>query len=419
MPTPRSTPDVDAVVVVDWSASSRPARAGGGPDGIWAAVAATGRDDHVRSFRTRADATGWLVDHLIELADAGHRVLCGFDLPLGYPTGTAAALGAPREAVPWRWLWRHLDRIVVDGVRNRNNRFEVASDANARMSGRAGPFWGVPQTRSLAHLAPGRVPFPFTLANGEPIAEHRATELAVRDVGGAARSVWQLLGAGAVGSQALLGIPHVHRIRHAPSLAGRCAVWPFETGFALAGAPAVVLVEVSVSLLDVDPTLHPVREAAQVLGMVDGYRQMAAAGELASAFDPPDVDEATLRAASTEEGWILPVRREVTGPSPWSQGVLLPPTAAPAHGERFEELVHRRGVVVEQIVSSSSPDTSEQIQDHDEWVLLLDGAATLEVAGVPLDLAAGQWVVLPARTPHRVVSTAAGTRWLAVHVHSR
>jgi cupin 2 domain-containing protein len=61
----------------------------------------------------------------------------------------------------------------------------------------------------------------------------------------------------------------------------------------------------------------------------------------------------------------------------------------------------------------------EYVQVQDEWVVVLDGEAVLEVDGAEVRLARGDWVLLPAAKPHRVLMTAAGTRWLAVHVHIR
>jgi cupin 2 domain-containing protein len=90
-------------------------------------------------------------------------------------------------------------------------------------------------------------------------------------------------------------------------------------------------------------------------------------------------------------------------------------TPPPASGETFLPLASLGATQVEEIVSSSSPDTGAQVQDHDEWVVLLDGSATLEVDGVALELRAGDWVLLRARTPHRVLRAQRGTRWLAVH----
>lgn len=48
---------------------------------------------------------------------------------------------------------------------------------------------------------------------------------------------------------------------------------------------------------------------------------------------------------------------------------------------------------------------------------VLAGAAVLDVDGDRIDLGPGGWAFLPAGVPHMVVSTAAGTSWLAVHLH--
>ncbi|MEO5840935.1 MAG: cupin domain-containing protein [Acidimicrobiales bacterium] len=92
-------------------------------------------------------------------------------------------------------------------------------------------------------------------------------------------------------------------------------------------------------------------------------------------------------------------------------------SGAPLVGEEFRELARIRNVVIEEIISSALPDSFEYRQPHDEWVVVLDGAATLDVDGAEVTLTAGEWVLIRARTPHHVVETQAGTRWLAVHVH--
>jgi cupin 2 domain-containing protein len=101
-----------------------------------------------------------------------------------------------------------------------------------------------------------------------------------------------------------------------------------------------------------------------------------------------------------------------------SCGRLLGPDATPPHGEHFETLATVRNVVVEQILSSADDNPETYVQTQDEWVVLLAGSASLDVGGEPIDLDAGDWVVLPAGVPHRVTRTAAGTQWLAVHVHA-
>jgi cupin 2 domain-containing protein len=90
-----------------------------------------------------------------------------------------------------------------------------------------------------------------------------------------------------------------------------------------------------------------------------------------------------------------------------------------ATGEDFLELRRCRNVVIERIVSSDRPDTHLYDQPQDEWVLVLEGQATLEIAGEALNLGAGDHVFIPAHTAHRVLATSPDPRcvWLAVHVH--
>jgi mannose-6-phosphate isomerase-like protein (cupin superfamily) len=91
----------------------------------------------------------------------------------------------------------------------------------------------------------------------------------------------------------------------------------------------------------------------------------------------------------------------------------------PPRGETFYELTVLAGARIEHIVSSATPDPALQIQDWDEWVLVLAGAAELEVSGERVHVTAGEWMVLPAGTPHRVLTTAVGTHWLAVHAFAQ
>lgn len=76
-----------------------------------------------------------------------------------------------------------------------------------------------------------------------------------------------------------------------------------------------------------------------------------------------------------------------------------------------------RNVVVEEILSGRLDGPADYIQEQDEWVVVLDGGGVLEVGDDQLHLGPGDWVLLPANVPHRLVETTPGTRWLAVHVH--
>ena len=111
-------------------------------------------------------------------------------------------------------------------------------------------------------------------------------------------------------------------------------------------------------------------------------------------------------------------------PEGWTHGRLLDAAASPSSGERFETLATFGRVVVEQILSAATDPAAEPVaydQEQDEWVVVLTGAATLEITGrdgpTVVELGPGDWLLLPAHTPHRVLATAAATTWLAVHLH--
>jgi cupin 2 domain-containing protein len=95
-------------------------------------------------------------------------------------------------------------------------------------------------------------------------------------------------------------------------------------------------------------------------------------------------------------------------------GRLRPVDDAPADGERTLPLVAARGFTVEQILSGALTAPQEYTQDHDEWFVVLAGAAVLEVDGVSHELGAGDWWFLPAGTAHTLVRTEPGTNWLVV-----
>ncbi|MGW8394312.1 cupin domain-containing protein [Pseudoduganella sp. HUAS MS19] len=100
-------------------------------------------------------------------------------------------------------------------------------------------------------------------------------------------------------------------------------------------------------------------------------------------------------------------------------GNLYEDALPPATGERFDTLLSHQGLVVERIVSTSKIESQEYVQEQDEWVVLLAGEALLEVAGRQVPLKAGDYLFLPARTPHTVQRVSDGALWLAVHLHGR
>lgn len=99
---------------------------------------------------------------------------------------------------------------------------------------------------------------------------------------------------------------------------------------------------------------------------------------------------------------------------------LLKPLPSAKAGEIFTDLLTRPGFRIERIVShgQSTPDDQPMIQDRDEWVLLLEGAAGIRIEGSEVvSLAPGDHLLIPKGKPHWVAWTATDrpTVWLAIH----
>jgi cupin 2 domain-containing protein len=97
-------------------------------------------------------------------------------------------------------------------------------------------------------------------------------------------------------------------------------------------------------------------------------------------------------------------------------GNLFRDSEPPLTGERFEALLERGPVTVERILSSANTGPTDYCQPYNEWVVLLEGTAELEVDGDPLSLERGDYLFIPAETPHTVVSTSGGALWLAIKI---
>ena len=230
---------------------------------------------------TRAAATA----HLLDVCRRPGSTLLGVDFSLGYPAGTANLLGL--DGVPWQETWKLLAELVDDADNNGNNRFEVAAELNRRMGGGPGPFWGCP--------ASGRGPtLTSTKVTSAPLGEWRQVEQRLRDKGHRPFSAWQLLGAGSVGSQTLLGIPRL--VELTASLTGRgrrVAVWPFDARIVVGGGVDLVVAEVWPSLHpSEEPAAEQVRDEVQV---IETSRRLRGGVELT-----PSGSSDVL----AEEGWI-------------------------------------------------------------------------------------------------------------------
>lgn len=92
--------------------------------------------------------------------------------------------------------------------------------------------------------------------------------------------------------------------------------------------------------------------------------------------------------------------------------------------ELVTALLSSKDIRIERIVSfgQSSPDGFWYDQEENEWVLLLEGSATLRFeAGDPVDLKPGDHLNIPAGKRHRVEKTDQNCRtvWIAVFGKNR
>jgi hypothetical protein len=301
----------DAYIMVDWSAASKPAL---GPNSIWIGMLI--KDARLKlQFRavdidTRLKARAFLEDMVAKLIKRGDKVLLGFDFSLGYPAGTAKALGLDTsKQAPWAAMHAHLATRYKDKPDNNSRpRFAIAAGLNYTISKGPFPFWGTPPADKATTLSTSRPEF----TPDKPVAEFRLAEQHLRSIPGASpKSCWQLYGAGSVGSQSLTGIPHVHALRQAWPNA---RIWPFELGEAgplTAGqldGIEVVIAEIYPSLVKAKPEKGEVADEAHVRQIARHYADLDEKNALGAAFSTgKSLSEDQIGVITGEEGWILGV----------------------------------------------------------------------------------------------------------------
>ena len=298
----------DAYIMVDWSAASKPAT---GPNSIWIGILA--KDARLKlqfkavNIDTRLKARAFLEDMVAKLTRRGDRVLLGFDFSLGYPAGTAKALGLDvSKQPPWAAMHAHLASKLKDKPDNSNARYAIAAGLNYAISKGPFPFWGAPARDVVSTLASTKPDFA-----GQPLPEFRIAESHLRDQKlGQPKSVWQLAYTGSVGSQSLTGIPHVHALR---ATWPNARIWPFETGTGelteddLQGVE-VVIAEVYPSLVKAKAEKGETLDEVQVREIARHYSQLDEKGLLGATFSTgKSLDEGKIEQIQAEEGWILGV----------------------------------------------------------------------------------------------------------------
>ena len=268
----------DTILVADWSAGRagprRPSK-----DSIWLGLNREGREEEPIYCRSRIEAEARIADLIATEQAAGRRLLATFDFPFGYPKGFARIVtGADDPLTLWDWL----EARIEDSETGENNRFDVASAMNRLFDG-PGPFWGKPDR----DLWPD-VPYRKEGITFYPGAERRTCDHAAK----AASSCFQLFYNPTVGSQVLMGLPVLSRLRRLPGV----AVWPFEPW---ADAP-VVLAEVWPGLIEPAVKAVPkdeIRDRVQVRLLAQALARLPE-GELHAMMTnlPPE---------AAEEAWIL------------------------------------------------------------------------------------------------------------------
>lgn len=290
----------DAYLMVDWSANSKPKT---GADSVWYCLLEPTEGRLLTTNpHTRQQAFEEIREYLVDLVDRGRRALIGFDFPYGFPHGTGSRLGFSGGPA-WRVMWDELSLLIEDGADNRNNRFAVAADLNGGLTTGPAPLWGCPPSQSGPFLQATK-PEPWV----DDIPEFRWADRAVSGP----KSMWQLYGAGSVGSQSLLGIPRLAALRDDPALHAVSRVWPFETAGVSppvppSGTPFLLHAEIYPSLVPPSP-FEAIKDAAQVRALAEHFAHLDDEGDLGAAFDLSTLSPESIQAVVNEEGWILGVR---------------------------------------------------------------------------------------------------------------
>lgn len=88
-------------------------------------------------------------------------------------------------------------------------------------------------------------------------------------------------------------------------------------------------------------------------------------------------------------------------------------------GEILEDILKYKNVAIKRIVSSAKLEKSTFYQEEAEWVLLLEGSAKIMMGEKDYTLAKGDFLFIPPKLEHTIVTVEAGTIWLAIHIYEK
>jgi hypothetical protein len=193
--------DVERVVGIDWSGR---VDAAGQRRHIWAGIWTAGKNVRLEAGRTRAEIAEWL----IEMAKETPRMVVGFDFCFGFPAWFVQGEHGAQSGVEfWELVAReeHAERWLATGYEDTR-------------------FWGKPRKRPAEfsgehlHRMLRATDIDCKLVAFIPEEERRE-----RVKGITPKSVFQIGGAGSVGTASLRGFAVLQRLREAGF-----RVWPFE-----------------------------------------------------------------------------------------------------------------------------------------------------------------------------------------------
>ena len=260
----------DTTVMVDWSGGND---RGATPkkDAIWIGVNRDGVAEEPIYLRNRQLAEAWLADLFRTELAADRRVLAGFDFPFGYPKGFCHAVtGSDNPLELWDWF-----EARIEDAPHENNRYDIVAQIN-RDHGGKGPFWGTTfQNRVFDGLARNKDVY------ANPFPDKRACEEQAKG----AFTCWQLAYSGAVGSQVIMGLPVLARLRREFPV----AVWPFET------------LDAPIAFVEIWPSLTA---GAAPEGMIKDAWQVSEISRQVAAMSA-DFLAQVLDVQAPEEGWIF------------------------------------------------------------------------------------------------------------------
>ena len=84
--------------------------------------------------------------------------------------------------------------------------------------------------------------------------------------------------------------------------------------------------------------------------------------------------------------------------------------------EKFQTMLKHKNVSIKTIISNTLKTPQTFLQDVDEWVVVLQGCAKLELDGIVHKLKKGDSLFIPANKEHTLLKTKQVVVWLAVYI---